>query len=118
MSIRYHDQIVAGTPELATVVEANNGKPVTSGAVKSALPMRYSVTGGNSVTFAVNAGCLILVSRDSVAVGAIYTIDIAGAVSRIAGTATGHTISYSNGNVTVTNTTGIVATVSLFNAFT
>jgi len=37
MSIKYHDQLVAGTPELATVVEAGNGKPVTSGAVKSAI---------------------------------------------------------------------------------
>ena len=38
MSIKYHDTVIAGTPEVATVVEAGNTKPVTSGGVYTAIP--------------------------------------------------------------------------------
>ena len=37
MSIKYHDTVVAGTPEVSTTVQAGDTRPVTSGAVKSAI---------------------------------------------------------------------------------
>lgn len=49
MSVKFHDQQIAGTPELATVVEANNGKPVTSGAVKDAIDDKQNKITANGV---------------------------------------------------------------------
>lgn len=37
MSMKWHDATVAGTPEVSTIVQAGDNRPVTSSAVKSAL---------------------------------------------------------------------------------
>ena len=37
MSMKWHDATVAGTPEVSTIVQAGDNRPVTSSAVKSAI---------------------------------------------------------------------------------
>ena len=81
MSIKYHDSMIAGTPELATVVQSGNGKPVTSGAVKSALEaqktnldLTVSITKGTSTTisFASASRFLIVTSAQGLTLSGIY----------------------------------------------
>lgn len=96
----------------STLTDDNNHIP-TSGVVKSALGgIVKSDAVSSSISFAANSGTFIAVARNSVSVGALYVVDAAGSLTRIAGTATGHTASINNGTVTITNTSGIVITVS------
>lgn len=77
-----------------------------------------ALSASSSKTFPASVGSLVAVARSSASVNALYIIDISGTPVRIAGTASGHTVSYANGSCTVTNTTGSYITVTWANVRT
>lgn len=72
MSMKWHDATVAGTPEVSTVVQAGDNRPVTSSAVKSAITKVENDIAirvvGNKTTYASGAaiGQYVIVSGSTI----------------------------------------------------